>query len=85
MTSILIKDLEMNKALNNEDLAAVRGGSNLAFLVGPTQSAQNGGGFSFASPVIQVAPQTVTQTDTTVDIASVIASMNTAIGQAKLA
>ena len=85
MTSILIKDLAINKDLSSEDLAAVRGGSNLAFLVGPSQNAQNGGGFSFASPVIQVAPQTVTQTDTSVDIASVIASMNTAIGQAKLA
>ncbi len=85
MTSILIKDLEMNKALSNEDLAAVRGGSNLALLVGPVQNSQNGGGFNFASPNIQVAPQIVTQTDTTVDIASVIASMNTAIGQAKLA
>ncbi len=85
MTSLLIKDLEMNKALSNEDLAAVRGGSNLALLVGPVQNAQNGGGFNFASPNIQVAPQIVTQTDTSVDIASVIASMNTAIGQAKLA
>jgi len=79
-----IKDLAIAKELSLEERAAVRGGSNLAFLVGPVQSAQNGGGFSFASPVIQVAPQTVTQTDTTVDIASVIASMNTAISQAKL-
>ena len=85
MTSILIKDLAISKDLNSEDLAAVRGGSNLALLVGPVQNTQNGGGFNFASPNIQVAPQIVTQTDTTVDIASVIASMNTAIGQAKLA
>jgi hypothetical protein len=80
---MMIKDLEMTKELNAEERAAVRGGSNFALLFGPQQSAQ-GGGFSFASPVIQVAPQTVTQTDTTVDIASVIASLNTAIGQAKL-
>ena len=84
MTSILIKDLAINKDLSSEDLAAVRGGSNLAFLVGPSQNAQNGGGFSFASPVIQVAPQTVTQTDTTVNLASVIASMNTALAQTKV-
>jgi len=81
---MMIKDLDMNKELSREERAAVRGGSNLALLFGPVQSAQNGGGFSFASPVIQVAPQTVTQTDTTVDIASVIASLNTAIGQSKL-
>jgi hypothetical protein len=81
---MMIKDLEMTKELNAEERAAVRGGSNFALLFGPQQSAQNGAGFSFASPVIQVAPQTVTQTDTTVDIASVIASLNTAIGQAKL-
>jgi hypothetical protein len=80
-----IKDLDLSKELSHEERAAVRGGSNAAFLFGPVQSAQNGSGFNFASPNIQVAPQTVTQTDTTVDIASVIASMNTAIGQAKLA
>ncbi len=84
MKSLIIKDLEMTKALSREDLAAVRGGSNLALLFGPTQNAQNGGGFSFASPVIQVAPQTVVLTETVVDMASVIASMNTALSQAKL-
>jgi hypothetical protein len=81
---MMIKDLEMTKELSREERAAVRGGSNFALLVGPSQAAQNGG-FSFASPVVQVAPQTVTQTDTTVDIASVIASANTAILQNKLA
>ncbi|MFM9886846.1 MAG: hypothetical protein ACKVQT_27780 [Burkholderiales bacterium] len=84
MTSILIKDLAISKDLNSEDLAAVRGGSNVAFLVGPTQVAQNGGGFNFGSPNVQVAPQTVTQSDTTVSIASVVASMNTGIAQTKL-
>jgi hypothetical protein len=80
-----IKDLAVAKELSHEERAAVRGGSNAALLFGPAQYAQNGGGFSFASPVIQVAPQTVTQTDTTVDLASVLASMGTAISQAKLA
>ncbi len=84
MKSLEIKDLNTAKALSHEDLAAVRGGSNFAFLVGPSQNAQNGGGFNFASPVVQVAPQTVTQTDTTVNITSVIASMNTGIAQTKL-
>ncbi len=84
MTSLHIKDIAISKALSNDDLAAVRGGSNVAFLVGPTQVAQNGGGFNFGSPNVQVAPQTVTQSDTTVNIASVIASMNTALAQSKV-
>ena len=79
-----IKDLEIAKELSIEERAAVRGGSNFALLVGPAQGAQNGGGFSLGSPVVQVAPQTVTQTDTTVDIASVVASMNTALAQNKV-
>jgi len=82
--NLTIKDLAIAKELSHEERAAVRGGSNAALLFGPVQSAQNGGGFSFASPVIQVAPQTVTQTDTTVDIASVVASMGTLIGQTKV-
>jgi len=82
--NLTIKDLAIAKELSLEERAAVRGGSNVAFLVGPYQSAQNGGGFSLASPVVQVAPQTVTQTDTTVDIATVIASMNTALAQNKI-
>jgi hypothetical protein len=85
MKSLLIKDLAVTKELGREELAGVRGGSNGVLLFGPVQSAQNGGGFSFASPVIQVAPQIVTPTETNVDIASVIASMNTALSQAKLA
>ncbi len=77
-----IKDLEVSKELSAEELEAVKGGSNLAVLMGPVQAAGNGG-FNFASPNVQIAPQTVTQTDTTVDIATVIASANTAIGQFK--
>ena len=85
LKSLKIQDLKSTKELSRANLAAVRGGSNFGVLAGPLQFAQNGGGFNFASPNIQVAPQIVTQTDTSVDIASVIASMNTAIGQAKLA
>ncbi len=83
MQSLLINDHEMNNALSREDLAAVRGGSNDVFAFGPGQNVA--AGFLFASPVIQVAPQILTLVDTTVDIASVIASMNTALSQAKLA
>jgi hypothetical protein len=81
--SLLINDLEMNKALSREDLAAVRGGSNDVFAFGPGQNVA--AGFIFASPITQVAPQIIVSADTTVDIASVIASMNTALSQAKLA
>jgi hypothetical protein len=77
-----ITDLDIAKELSQEERAAVRGGAgtNLALLVGPAQVAGNGG-FNFASPNIQVAAQIVTQTNTEVDIASVLASLNTGIGQ----
>ncbi len=84
MKSLMIKDLEVTKALSREELVAVRGGSNFAFVFGPTQNAQNGGGFNNASPVTQTAPQTVTGTETTVQILNVLQSMNTAVSQAKL-
>ncbi len=77
-----IKDLAVAKELSAEELEAVKGGSNMAFVIGAQQSAGNGG-FNFASPNVQIAPQSVTQTDTTVDIATVIASANTGIGQFK--
>ena len=83
MKSLEIKDLNTAKALSHEDLAAVRGGSNNVLAFGPSMNVA--GGFLFASPITQVAPLIVVSADTTVDIASVIASMNTAIGQAKLA
>lgn len=79
-----IKDLEVSKELASEDLAEVRGGSNVAMVIGAQQLAGNGG-FNFASGNMQVAPQTVTQQDTTVDIASVLASAGTLINQTKLA
>ena len=82
--NLTIKDLAISKELSHEERAAVRGGSNAAVLFGPVQYTQNGGGFNFASPNVQVAPQTVTQTDTTVDITSVLASMNTGVAQAKV-
>jgi hypothetical protein len=83
MKSVMIKDLEMTKELSREERAAVRGGSNLAILVGPAQIAQNGG-FSFASPVSQVAPQNVSQNETNVQLANVLASAGTLIEQAKV-
>jgi hypothetical protein len=61
MTSLTIKDLSHQKALTNETLRAVRGGSNFNF--GNVNAAFGGG---FASPAIIVAP--VIQTDTKIDI-----------------
>jgi hypothetical protein len=81
---LMIKNLDMTKALRREDLAVLRGGSNLVLAFGPVQDVQNGGGFTFGSPVSQVAPQTVTPTETNVQIASIAASMNTLLSQAKV-
>jgi hypothetical protein len=84
MKSLKIQDLNNAKELRGAKLAAVRGGSNLAIVQGPLQFAQNGGGFSFGSPVSQVAPQTVTPTETNVAIANVLNSMNIGLAQNKL-
>ncbi len=82
MKSLMIKDLEMNKALSREDLVAVRGGSNNIAVVGATQNVV--GGFLFGSPVTQTAPQTVSANETTVNIASIIGSANTLLAQSKI-
>ncbi|MFN0304096.1 MAG: hypothetical protein ACKVQU_27500 [Burkholderiales bacterium] len=82
MKSLMIKDLEVTKSLSREELVAVRGGSNNIFLVGPTQNVA--GGFLFGSPVTQTAPQTVNANETTVNIATVNASLNTALSQLKM-
>ena len=80
MKSLMIKDLSNAQELSREDLAAVRGGNtNLALVGGATQMA--GSGFSFGSPVMQLAPQTVTQTNTSVNLASVFGSAATLIAQ----
>jgi hypothetical protein len=86
MKSLTIKDLEMNKELNGADLAAVRGGSNFGFQGG--QSVAGGGVLSIGSPVIAVNVPTLTQTDihpvTNIDLnlANIIASAGTLVGQA---
>ncbi|MFM9886496.1 MAG: hypothetical protein ACKVQT_26005 [Burkholderiales bacterium] len=81
MKSLMIKDLEMTKALSREALVALRGGSNNILVAGPVQNVA--GGFLFGSPVTQVAPQTVNANETTVNIASIIGSANTLLAQAK--
>ncbi len=81
MKSLMIKDLEVTKTLSREALVAVRGGSNNIALIGPAQNVA--AGFLFGSPVTQTAPQTVGATETTVNIANVLQSVNTALGQFK--
>lgn len=81
MKSLMIKDLEVTKSLSREELVAVRGGSNNISLVGPAQNVV--GGFLFGSPVTQTAPQTVSATETTVNIANVLQSLNTTLSQLK--
>ena len=78
-----INDLAIAKELSIEERAAVRGGSNIAFVAGAGQL--GGSGFSLGSPMIQVAPQSVSQTDTSVSLVDVLASMNTLVGQTKVA
>ena len=81
--NLTIKDLAIAKELSRDEASAVRGGSNVALVFGATQL--GGSGFGIGSPVTQVAPQSVSQTDTTVSLASVLGSMNTLIDQTKVA
>ena len=64
--TLTIKDLSISKEMDRKALAAVRGGSNYAYVGGNSQALVGGG---FASPVtgVQVGP-TVTQTDASVDL-----------------
>ncbi|MGA7782655.1 MAG: hypothetical protein WCA85_33775 [Paraburkholderia sp.] len=66
MSSMTIKDISHTEELSEEELAAVRGGSN--YNVGNVNLA-NGGGF--ASPGIVVAPVTQTDTATNVEIPTI--------------
>ncbi|AMV46379.1 hypothetical protein [Paraburkholderia caribensis] len=61
MASLTITDLSHHRALSNDALSAVRGGSNYNF--GNVNAAFGGG---FASPAIVVAP--VIQTDMNINI-----------------
>jgi hypothetical protein len=56
-----IKDLAASKALNSEEMSAVRGGSAALSLIDQHNSQ---GGFSFASPQTNVATPTLVNVDT---------------------
>jgi hypothetical protein len=85
MKSLTIKDLEMSKELNADDLAAVRGGSNFGFQGG--QYVAGGSLLSLGSPVTAVNAPSMKQTDfhpvthTDLNLATVTASAFTGILQ----
>jgi hypothetical protein len=85
MKSLTIKDLEMSKELNAEDLAAVRGGSNYGYQGG--QFVAGGSLLSLGSPVVAVNAPNMTQKDihpvtrTDLNLASVFGSVGTGIFQ----
>lgn len=66
MSSMTIKDISHTEELSEEELAAVRGGSN--YNAGNLNAAYGGG---FASPSIVVAPVTQTDTTTSVDLPTI--------------
>jgi hypothetical protein len=78
---MLIKDLEMTKALSRKDLSAVHGGFNFGVQGG--QHVSQFGLLNFASPVTAVNTPIMVQTDTAVDLnlASILGSI-AAVGQA---
>jgi hypothetical protein len=81
MTSLMIKDLSLDKELSRKEMTAVSGGS--VFQNNGVNAITNGGGFSFGSPNAISAP--VTQVDastkTYLDLTTVSNSINNLGGQ----
>lgn len=81
---MMIKDLETSKELTGEELACVRGGFNAALLGGQAIM----GGFGIGNTTLGLNTPIVTQVEvapvTIVDLnlANVIGSLNTGVGQA---
>ena len=61
-STLMIKDLALDKQLDSKSMSAVRGGSN--FNIGNLNAALGGG---FASPAIVVAPVTQVDARSTID------------------
>ena len=84
MQALIIKDLETSTELTGKELCAVRGGFNAALLGGPTIM----GGFGIGNTTLGITTPVVVQAEvapvTIVDLnlANVIGSLNTALGQA---
>ena len=78
---MFIKDLEISKELSGKELSAVRGGGiQSANQFGSVQFV-GGGLLSIGSPNVQANPQTLTQTMTDVNVATIIASANVLVPQ----
>ena len=75
-STLMIKDLSVNKELDRKALCAVRGGSNFAIVGGNSQAVLGGGIFSPVTAV-QVGP-TVTQVNASVDLN--LATINNVLG-----
>jgi hypothetical protein len=84
------KDIELSQELSGDEQATVRGGvaaNGVGALMAGSGLANGGGGVSIGSPVIQVNPQiqtivpTATNLDLNLNIASIVASANTLLGQ----
>lgn len=84
------KDLDLSQELRTDEQAAVHGGvaaNGVGALLAGSGLVNGGGGVSIGSPVIQVNPEiqtivpTATNLDLNLNIASIVASANTLLGQ----
>jgi hypothetical protein len=90
MQSLMITDLEIKRELSDKECAGVHGGTSAnsvgALMVGSTLL-NGASGVSIGSPVVQANPQSQTITPTATDvnfhsnIASILQSANTLLGQ----
>jgi hypothetical protein len=84
MQALIIKDLETSKELTGKELSAVRGGFNAALLGGQAVL----GGFGIGNTTVALNTPIVTQVEVTpvtivdLNLANVIGSLGTAVGQA---
>ncbi|MFC3109291.1 hypothetical protein ACFQAT_12440 [Undibacterium arcticum] len=81
-STLMIKDLSLDKELDGREMSAVRGGFNATSIGSFNQAAIQGGGF--ASPNTQVGVFTPVVTNTDVNVASltnVLGNMNARLAQ----
>ena len=86
-STLMIKDLALDKQLDRKSMSAVRGGNNFAAVGSFLQNTAQGGGFASPSTNVGVFAPVVTQTGDTnvkVDMANltnVLGTMNTSLSQ----
>jgi len=78
---MFIKDLEISKELSGKELSAVRGGGIQSANQFGSLQLVGGSLVSIGSPNVQANPQTLTQTMTDVNVATVVASANVGLFQ----